>query len=180
MKVGFIGLGHMGQPMARRLAASGSPLVVWNRTTGRAASVAAMGAQLADSPQALAARCDVVITMLSDAAAVRGILGGSGGTLAAARPGSIAVDMSTIGPVAAREMAAAAAAYGIEFLDAPVSGSVSLAEQGTLTVMAGGPRGAFERAQPVLAELSKVQLLLGPSGAGAANETCRQHCHRRH
>lgn len=168
LKVGFIGLGHMGQPMARRLAASDFPLVVWNRTSSRAAPLAALGAHHADSPQALAAHCDVVITMLSDAAAVRAILGGSGGTLAAAPPGSIAVDMSTIGPVAAQAMAAAAAAHGIEFLDAPVSGSVSLAEQGTLTIMAGGPRGAFERAQPVLAELSKVQLHLGPSGAGAA------------
>src|SRR5581483_1511193 len=115
---------------------------------------------------ALAAQCDLVITMLSDATAVREVLCGSDGTLAAARPGGIALDMSTIGPAAARELAAATDPYDIEFLDAPVSGSVSLAERGTLTVLAGGSRGAFERARPVLAELSKTQLYLGRSGAG--------------
>ena len=158
----------MGLPMAGRLAASGFPLVVWNRTSSRAALLPAAGAELADSPSALAARCDVVITMLSDAGAVRAVLGGRDGVLAACRPGSIAVDMSTIGPQAARDMAAEAAAHGVEFLDAPVSGSVSVAEQGALTVMVGGPAGAFERARPVLAVLSKAQLHLGPSGAGAA------------
>jgi 3-hydroxyisobutyrate dehydrogenase-like beta-hydroxyacid dehydrogenase len=168
MKVGFIGLGHMGLPMAGRLAASGSCSVsVWNRTPGRAASLAA-GAVLAESPQALAAECDLVITMLSDAQAVRAVLCGPDGVLPTLRPGAIAVDMSTIGPSAAREIAAAAAAHGAGFLDAPVSGSVTLAEQGTLTIMAGGPPDIFERARPVLAQLSKAQLYLGPSGAGAA------------
>jgi 3-hydroxyisobutyrate dehydrogenase len=168
MKIGFIGLGHMGLPMAQRLAASEFPLVVWNRTGGRAAPVVAAGARLADSPQALAAQCDVVITMLADAAAVRAVLCGRDGTLSASRPGSITVDMSTIGPQAAREIAAEAAAHGVEFLDAPVSGSVSLAARGALTAMVSGPRGAFERVRPVLAELTKVQLHLGPSGAGSA------------
>ncbi|MBO0770578.1 MAG: NAD(P)-dependent oxidoreductase [Actinobacteria bacterium] len=169
MKVGFIGLGHMGLPMAGRLAASGScSLIVWNRTPGRAASLAAAGAVLAESPQALAAECDLVITMLSDGQAVRAVMCGPDGVLPALRAGAIAVDMSTIGPSAAREIAAEAAAHGAGFLDAPVSGSVTLAEQGTLTVMAGGPPEIFERARPVLAQLSKTQLYLGPSGAGAA------------
>jgi 3-hydroxyisobutyrate dehydrogenase-like beta-hydroxyacid dehydrogenase len=168
MKVGFIGLGHMGFPMAQRLAASGFRLVVWNRTPGRAAPLAAAGAALADSPAALAAGSDLVITMLADAAVVRAVLCGPGGVLPALRRGAIVVDMSTIGPAAAREIAAEAGTHGIGFLDAPVSGSVSLAEQGTLTVMAGGPRTAFDQARPVLAQVSKTQLYLGPQGAGAA------------
>jgi 3-hydroxyisobutyrate dehydrogenase len=168
MKVGFIGLGHMGLPMARRLIAGGFPVTVWNRTRSRAASLTLAGAKLADSPQMLAAQCDVVITMLSDARAARTIMCGDNGTLATSRPGSIAVDMSTIGPQAARGIAAEAALHGVEFLDAPISGSVALAEQGSLTVMAGGSRTAFDRVRPVLAALSNVQLHLGPSGAGAA------------
>ena len=168
MKVGFLGLGHMGLPMARRLAASGIPLMVWNRTPGRAAPLTAAGAPLASSPAALAAGSDLVITMLADAAAVRSVLCGPGGVLPALRRGAIVVDMSTIGPAAAREIAAEAGAHGVAFLDAPVSGSVSLAGQGTLTVMAGGPRTAFDQARPVLAQLSKTQLYLGPQGAGAA------------
>lgn len=168
MKVGFIGLGHMGLPMAGRLAASGAPLIVWNRTPGRAAALTAAGAVLAESPQALAAECDLVITMLSDAKAVRAVLCGPDRVLSALRSGAIAVDMSTIGPSAAREIAAEAAAHDAGFLDAPVSGSVTLAEQGALTVMAGGPPEIFERARPVLAQLGKAQLHLGSSGAGAA------------
>jgi 3-hydroxyisobutyrate dehydrogenase-like beta-hydroxyacid dehydrogenase len=166
--VGFIGLGHMGLPMAQRLAASEFPLTAWNRTSSRADPLAATGTRLAGSPSALAAGCDVVITMLSDAGAARAVLCGSDGVLSACRPGTIVVDMSTIGPHAARELAAEAARCGAEFLDAPVSGSVTLAGQGALTVMVGGPAGAFERARPVLAVLSKAQLHLGPHGAGAA------------
>lgn len=106
--------------------------------------------------------------MLADAAAVRDVLCGPGGVLPALSRGALAVDMSTIGPPAAREIAAEAGARGVLFLDAPVSGSVSLAGQGALTVMAGGPRTAFEQARPVLAQLSRTQLYLGPQGAGAA------------
>ncbi len=219
MRVGFIGLGHMGLPMATRLAdqlpgqptgrpvgqtvggradaqagggradaqAGGAradgpadgevadgradgehPLAVWNRTPDRAGPLAEAGATLADSPAALAAASDVVITMLSDAAAVRAILAGPGGVLAAIRPGGTVVDMSTIGPEAARELGTLAAEHGAAFLDAPVSGSVALAEQGTLTTMVGGPPDAFDRVRPVLARLTRAQLYLGPQGAGAA------------
>jgi 3-hydroxyisobutyrate dehydrogenase-like beta-hydroxyacid dehydrogenase len=116
----------------------------------------------------LAAACDVVITMLADAAAVRSVLAGNGGVLAACRDGAVVIDMSTIGPRAARDLAAEAARHGADFLDVPVSGSVALAEAGTLTALAGGPREAFDRARPVLAELSQRQLYLGPAGSGAA------------
>ena len=168
MNVGFIGLGHMGLPMARRLAASGTPLTVWNRTAGKAAPLAAAGARVADSLPGLAAACDVVITMLADAAAVRSVLAGDGGVLAACRDGAVVIDMSTIGPRAARDLAAEAARRGADFLDVPVSGSVALAAAGTLTALAGGPREAFDRVLPVLAGMSQRQLYLGPSGSGAA------------
>lgn len=165
MKIGLVGLGHMGRPMAARLAAAGFPLTVWNRTPGRAV---AAGATVAMSPQELAAASDVVITMLADGAAVRAVLSGPDGVLAAARPGTIVIDMSTIGPQAARDLAAEAATQDVVFLDAPVSGSVALAEQGTLTAMVGGPPDAVERVRPVLATLTKAQFHLGPAGAGAA------------
>jgi len=164
MKVGLIGLGNMGRPMAARLAAAGFPLTVWNRTPGRADA----GVTVAASPRELAVASDVVITMLADAAAVRAVLGGADGVLAAGRPGTIVIDMSTVGPVAARELAAEAAAHDVTFLDAPVSGSVALAEQGTLTAMVGGPPDAVAWARPVLATLTKAQFHLGPAGAGAA------------
>jgi 3-hydroxyisobutyrate dehydrogenase-like beta-hydroxyacid dehydrogenase len=167
MKVGLIGLGNMGRPMAGRLTAAGFRLAVWNRSAGRAAAAAA-GATVAASPRELAAASDVVITMLADGAAVRAVLGGADGVLTAARAGTIVIDMSTIGPVLARDLAAEAAAHDVAFLDAPVSGSVALAEQGTLTAMVGGPPDAVERARPVLAALTKAQFHLGPAGAGAA------------
>jgi 3-hydroxyisobutyrate dehydrogenase-like beta-hydroxyacid dehydrogenase len=168
MNVGFIGLGHMGLPMARRLAAKDFPFVAWNRTASRAASLASGGVRLADSPQELASESDVVITMLSDASATHEILCGAHGVLSACREGSIVVDMSTIGPQAARDIGTEAAHQNVEFLDAPVSGSVALAEQGALTAMVGGSPGAFDRVRPVLAALSRTQLYLGPTGAGAA------------
>ena len=167
-RVGFIGLGHMGLPMASRLAANDFPLTVWNRTPGRADPLTAAGAALAASTQELAACCDLIITMLSDAAAVRAVLCGTDGALSAATPGTLAMDMSTIGPAAAREIAAEAASRDVTFLDAPVSGSVALAGQGRLTVMVGGPRNAFERVRQVLTVLGKTQIYLGPQGAGAA------------
>ncbi len=167
-RIGVIGLGHMGLPMAGRLVGAGFHPMVWNRTSGKAAPLVGRGAREAASAQELAAECDVVITMLADGGAVASVLGGAAGVLAACRAGSLVIEMSTIGPVAARALAAEAVGHGVDFLDAPVSGSVALAEQGGLTVLAGGSAGAFERARPVLDVLSKTQLHLGPSGSGAA------------
>ncbi len=168
MRVGFAGLGHMGLPMATRLAAHGIPLIVWNRTASRAAPLAAQGVEVAGSPRELAAASDVIITMLADGRAARAVWCGPDGLLAACRPGCVAVDMSTTGPDAAREIAAEAERHGADFLDAPVSGSTALARHGTLTTMVGGPAAAFERVRPVLAALTARQLHLGPAGAGAA------------
>lgn len=166
--VGVIGLGHMGLPMAGRLADAGFHPMVWNRTPGKAAPLVARGAREAASAQELAAACDVVITMLADGGAVAAVLSGPAGVLAACRAGALVVEMSTIGPVAARALAAEAADHDVGFLDAPVSGSVTVAEQGALTVMAGGSAEAFEQARPVLEVLSTTRLHLGPPGSGAA------------
>jgi 3-hydroxyisobutyrate dehydrogenase/2-hydroxy-3-oxopropionate reductase len=158
----------MGLPMATRLADAGVPLTVWNRTASRAVPLADRGVPVAASLPDLAAGSDVLITMLADGQASRDVWCGPGGLLAACPSGCTGVDMGTTGPQAAREIAAEAARHGADFLDAPVSGSTALAEQGTLTTMAGGPAQAFERVRPVLAVLTARQLHLGPAGAGAA------------
>ena len=165
MRIGFAGLGRMGLPMATRLAGQGLTLTVWNRTASRAAPLAERGVPVAGSLAELAAGSDVLITMLADGQAAREVWSA---LLPACRPGCTGVDMSTTGPSAAREIAAEAARHGADFLDAPVSGSTALAEQGTLTTMVGGPAEAFERVRPVLAALTARQLHLGPAGAGAA------------
>lgn len=161
LRASLIGLGRMGHPMARSLLRAGVPLTVYNRTPGRAEGLE--GATVAGSHAEAAQAADVLITMVSDAAAARQVLGGL-----ESQPGLIVCEMSTIGPVAARELAAELAERGITMLDAPVSGSTATAEAGQLTVIAGGDHTAFERARPVLAGLSAQQLWLGHSGAGAA------------
>jgi 3-hydroxyisobutyrate dehydrogenase len=172
LKVGFAGLGRMGAPMATRIAAHGFPLTVWNRTPARAealaASLAAQGARVAGTPRELAAGSGVVITMLSDGAAARSVWAGPDGLLAGCAPGTIGIDMSTTGLRAARDLASRAELAGVRFLDAPVSGSVALAEQGALTTMAGGDPCALAKALPVLQAITARQLHLGPPGAGAA------------
>jgi 3-hydroxyisobutyrate dehydrogenase-like beta-hydroxyacid dehydrogenase len=176
VRVGFAGLGHMGLPMATRLAdvladmlaGQDVSLTVWNRTASRAAPLAARGVPVAASLPELAAGSDVLITMLADGQAARDVWCGPDGLLAACPAGCTGVDMSTTGPSAAREIAAEAARHGADFLDAPVSGSTALAAHGTLTTMVGGPARAFERVRPVLAALTARQLHLGPAGAGAA------------
>jgi 3-hydroxyisobutyrate dehydrogenase len=168
VRVGFAGLGRMGAPMAARIAAHGFPLTVWNRTAARVEAPAAHGARVAGTLPEVAAGSGVVITMLSDGAAAREVWAGPGGLLEACAPGTIGIDMSTTGPRAAREIAARAAAAGVRFLDAPVSGSVALAGQGALTTMAGGDPCALAKALPVLQAITAKQLHLGPPGAGAA------------
>jgi 3-hydroxyisobutyrate dehydrogenase-like beta-hydroxyacid dehydrogenase len=164
--VGFAGIGRMGLPMARNILAAGFPLVVWNRTPERCAPLVDGGATAVAAPAELAA-ADIVVTMLSDGAAVRAVLVDDG-LLASLRPGSIVVDMSTIGPKAVAELAEAGRSEDVVLLDAPVSGSVSVAEAGQLFAMVGGDGDAYARATPVLDAMTKGHVLLGPSGAGAA------------
>jgi 3-hydroxyisobutyrate dehydrogenase-like beta-hydroxyacid dehydrogenase len=160
--VALLGLGRMGAPMAARLAAAGHELTVWNRTPRPDRQPA--GAAGADSPAQASAGAEVIITMVSDAAALEEVLDGA---LAGASPGAAFVDMSTVGPAAAQAAAARAARAGCAFVDAPVSGSVASAQAGSLIAMAGGDTAAVDRVRPVLAAIVADVVHVGPSGAGA-------------
>jgi 3-hydroxyisobutyrate dehydrogenase-like beta-hydroxyacid dehydrogenase len=164
--VGFAGIGRMGFAMARNLLAAGFPLVVWNRTAERCVPLVDAGARAAAEPRGLA-DAEVVVTMVSDGRAARAVLLESG-LLDELRPDSVVLEMSTIGPSAAAELAVEAARRDVRLLDAPVSGSVSVAEAAQLFAMVGGDREAYAQVAPVLDAMTKGHVLLGPSGAGAA------------
>lgn len=164
--VGFGGLGRMGAAMAANVLAAGFPLLVWNRTPERCAPLVDAGATAVSTPAGLAA-AEVVVTMVSDAAAARSVLLESG-LIDELRAGSVVLEMSTIGPTAVGELAAEALRRDVLVLDAPVSGSVTLAETAQLFAMVGGDERAYERARPVLDAMTKGHLHLGSSGAGAA------------
>lgn len=163
-KIAFLGTGLMGAPMARRLLASGFPVVVWNRDTAKAAPLAAEGAVVADSAAQAVAGASVVITMLTDAKAVADVLF-AGGVADALQPGVTVVDMSSIAPPAAREHSTRLAERGIRHVDAPVSGGVVGAAAGTLAIMAGGDAAVVEEMADVFAPLGRVTRV-GPSGTG--------------
>ena len=166
--VGFVGLGRMGLPMATNIAAAGFPLVVWNRTASKSETLAARsGARVAASPAILATEADVVITMVADGDVLLDLYTGSGGMARSLQAGAVCVDMSTISPGQAAELASAVTGAGGSFVDAPVSGSVALAEAGTLTVMAGGEARDVEAVRPVLEAMSARIFHMGPVGSGA-------------
>jgi 2-hydroxy-3-oxopropionate reductase len=172
--IGFIGLGIMGKPMARNLIGAGYRLVVSDLVRSAVDELVAEGATHSGSPRDVAAGCDLLVTMLPDSADVESVYLGEAGALAAARPGWLAVDMSSISPRVARELAARAAAMGAEMLDAPVSGGDKGAIAGTLSIMVGGNLAAFERALPVLEVMGKTIVHVGPAGAGQVVKVCNQ------
>ena len=166
-RVGFIGLGIMGSRMAANLRAAGYELTVFNRTRERAETFASEhGADVADTPAAVGAASDVVITMVVDGPQVEAVLLGDDGVLAGAAEGTLCVDMSTIAPAQTRAIGAALDERGIGFVDAPVTGSSPKAEDGTLTIMAGGTEDAFARAQPLFAVMGEVVVHVGELGQG--------------
>jgi 3-hydroxyisobutyrate dehydrogenase len=164
--VGLIGLGLMGGPMGQNLLRAGFPVVVWNRTKAKADDLVREGAKLAADPGAVAGEADVLITIVSDPAALEEVLFGARGAIEALRPGSTLVDSSTVSPELARQIAAACAEHGVDFLDAPVTGGTWGAKKGELVFMIGGKAEVLERVRPVLEAVGKKFLLLGPSGAG--------------
>src|SRR3989454_8767991 len=174
MRVGVIGLGIMGAPMARNLLGAGHALTVHTRTRARAAGLLADGAAWADSPAALAAAVDAVVTMLPDAPDVEAVVAGPNGVLAGARPGLLAIDMSTIDPAAARALAERAAEVGVALLDAPVSGGEQGAIAGTLSIMVGGDGAAFARAKPIFAALGRQVTHMGGPGQGQMTKLVNQ------
>jgi 3-hydroxyisobutyrate dehydrogenase-like beta-hydroxyacid dehydrogenase len=167
--VAVLGTGRMGSAMARALARGGSDLFLYNRTPQRGGNLAReLGAQLVETPAAAARRADVCLTMLADEPAVEATWSGPDGLLAGARAGTVLADMSTVPPRTLRAFADRARAAGAGILDAPVSGSVSLAESGGLTIMAGGVAADLDRARPVFDQLAKQVFHMGPLGSGAA------------
>ncbi|MGA3298715.1 MAG: NAD(P)-dependent oxidoreductase [Candidatus Acidiferrales bacterium] len=164
--IGFIGLGLMGGPMASNLVKAGFPVTVWNRTASKAESLVKQGAKLAGNPRAAALQADVLITIVSDPAALEEVLWGANGAIEGLRRGSLYIDSSTVSPDLARRVAKVCADRGVEFLDAPVTGGNWGAEKGELLYMIGGDAKVFDRAKPVLDVLGKKFFLLGPNGAG--------------
>jgi 3-hydroxyisobutyrate dehydrogenase-like beta-hydroxyacid dehydrogenase len=168
--VAVLGMGRMGSAMARALAAAGAfDLVLYNRTPERATELAGeLGARVAHTPAEAASAADVAISMLADRQAVASLWDGDDGLLAGARSGSVLIDSSTVPPDTLAPYAARTQDAGAGILDAPVSGSVSLAETGKLTIMAGGAADALERARPVLDRLAQRVFHMGPLGSGHA------------
>ncbi|MFD2169177.1 NAD(P)-dependent oxidoreductase [Tumebacillus lipolyticus] len=166
--IGWIGLGNMGRPMVSNLLKAGYEVTVYNRTAGNAAPLVEQGAKLASSPKELAEQVELVITMVSDADALQAVLAGESGVLAGVRAGQTVIDMSTVAPDMSRNAAAQLLEKGVQFLDAPVSGSVKPATDGTLVILVGGDRNSFDQHVPIFEVLGKKAFYFGPNGAGAS------------
>ena len=173
-RIGFIGLGVMGKPMARNLVRAGLEVVVHSRSPEPVEELVADGAGRAETPSEVAAGADVVITMLPDTPHVEEVLFGENGVWDGARAGSLVIDMSTIDPTATRRFAGRLAERDVAMLDAPVSGGERGAIDGTLSIMVGGPEEAFERALPILRVLGGNVTYVGDTGAGQIAKACNQ------
>lgn len=174
MKLGFIGLGMMGRPMALNLMKHGHQMGVYARRPQSVEPLVAAGAVSYKTPAELAAACEAVFTVVTNSSDVEQVVLGENGIIHGARAGSMVVDMETISPTVARNIAQALAAKGIDMLDAPVSGGPMGAEQATLSVMVGGKPAAFERAKPLLQCLGKTIVHMGDHGAGQITKACNQ------
>lgn len=174
-RLGYVGLGLMGGPMALRLLAAGYELTVWNRDRTKTAALTEAGATVAGSAAAVARRSDIVFTCLTDTAAVEAVAFGPDGIAAGGRPGAVLVDFSSMRPDSAAAFARRLRSeVGMGWIDAPVSGGVPGATAGTLAVMAGGEQADFDRVAPVLAHLAGRFTLMGPNGAGQSTKLINQ------
>jgi len=174
MKIGFVGLGIMGKPMARNLMKAGHELFVYDIVPDAVAALAAEGAVGCASASEAAGKAEVTITMLPDGPDVDAAVLGTGGVLEGARAGSIIVDMSSISPIVAQKVGAECAARGVEFLDAPVSGGEPKAVDGTLAIMVGGKKEVFDTVVPLLQCMGSSATLTGPVGAGNVTKLANQ------
>jgi 2-hydroxy-3-oxopropionate reductase len=165
-KIGFIGLGVMGKPMARNLLQAGYPLAVHDVIRSPVEELIKEGAQEAFSPREIAQGAEIIITMVPDGAALEAVTFGENGILEGISPGSILIDMSSVEPRVSKKVAEALALKGAEMLDAPVSGGEPGAVAGTLSIMAGGKEPVFERVRPIFRVLGNGGLLIGPIGSG--------------
>jgi len=168
MRLGFIGLGYMGSRIAKRLLNAGYPIIVFNRDRAKVQALRAEGAEAAGDLGELASAADVIFSCLTDEKAVQAVYLDRGGVLDYVRQGTIAVDMSTVGPGTAQQLSDAGRKRTMDFLDLAISGSTPAAESGTLTLFAGGERRVFEAIAPILPAISKQAFYMGPSGSGLA------------
>jgi 3-hydroxyisobutyrate dehydrogenase-like beta-hydroxyacid dehydrogenase len=171
-RIGFIGLGAMGSRMASRLLDAGYPMTVYNLSRPPAEHLERLGASIAESPRALAGSADIVLSSVTDGAALEQVMFGADGALAGAQTGSVFIDMSTVLPQDSVRLSDAAHARGVDVLDAPVSGSTPQAEQGQLVIFVGGAQPIFQRCQPVFEVLGKTAFYMGPSGSGSMTKLC--------
>jgi len=167
--IAFLGLGRMGEPMARSLVAAGYPLTVFNRTQSKARQLAdELGVEVALTPAAAMQNASVAITMLADGNVLKNALTGADGLLEGAHPGSVVVDMGTTGPDDTRELREVAAEGGVALVDAPVSGSTAAAQAAALTIMVGADEDHYLRIEPILRAMGQRTIHVGPAGSGAS------------
>ncbi len=167
-RIGFLGLGAMGKPMAMNLLKAGYPLTVWNRSIEKTVEFAALEVRIGKSPAHVAAEVDIVITMVSAPQDVEAVVCGPDGVADGIKPGSVLIDMSTVSPETSCKLAGTLAAGGAEFVDAPVAGSVGPATEGTLVILAGGLPNTVERVRPILDVMGKKVIYAGENGKGSA------------
>jgi 3-hydroxyisobutyrate dehydrogenase len=174
-RLGYLGLGLMGEPMTRRLLKAGHRVTVWNRSSAKISPLVEAGAQRADTPREVLANADIVFMCVTDAAAVENVIFGRDGISAAPGDGKLIVDFSSIHPDAARDLAARLkAANGARWIDAPVSGGTKGAAEGTLAIMAGGEAADIERVRPYVLAMARRLTHMGPIGAGQTTKLCNQ------
>jgi len=164
--IGFIGMGHMGSHMVRRLLDAGYQLTVYDRTREKAQEVGQWGALVAQTPKELAANCQVVMVCVTDDKAQEDVMFGYDGALAGVHEGSMVIDLSTVSPDASRRLFQAAKAKGVPMIDAAVSGSVPQVEQGSLVIFVGGEQETYQRCKPILDVLGENSFYMGASGMG--------------
>jgi len=174
MKLGFIGLGVMGRPMALNLMKGGHEMAVYGRRAASVESLVAAGARAFPTPAEVAAHADIVFTVVTNSSDVEEVVLGTSGVIHGAERGSVVVDMETISPVVARNIARSLAEKGMDMLDAPVSGGPMGAEQATLSIMVGGKPAVFERVRPLFQCLGKTIVHIGDHGAGQITKACNQ------
>ena len=168
LKVGFIGLGTMGTPMATNIAKAGFPLVVWNRTASKIEPLLRVGAKAGKSPAHVTAEVDIVITMVAQPKDIETVVLGPDGVVEGLKPGAVLIDMSTVSPATSRKLAGAVTTKRAEFLDAPVVGSKGPAMEGALVILVGGLPSTLQRVRPVLSAMGKTIIHAGGVGTGSA------------
>jgi 2-hydroxy-3-oxopropionate reductase len=174
MKIGFIGLGIMGKPMSKNLLKAGYELIVNDRNTVAVAELVALGAEKADTAKEVAEKTDIIVTMLPNSPHVKTVCLGENGISSGAKAGTIVIDMSSIAPLASREVSAELAKFGIDLLDAPVSGGEPKAIDGTLSVMVGGNKETFDKCYDIMKTMAGSVVYVGEIGAGNITKLANQ------